>query len=95
MMKSRLSESRVLRCAVRSDKQIAIFYKPTPETSQRVFVITNQEFIILCEECRDKHSMFDPILGQVNSSGFFIIEAGHPTIQRILRKMSIWEKEII
>jgi len=101
-----LPPSRLFKCVVRPDKNIALFYKPKENISLRAFVLSKNDLLKVINNARDKKSLVDPCVNgyplQSNPAlksgdiatyklGFFTIECTHPTIRRMLRFLKPYE----
>jgi len=86
-----------LKCVVRPDKQIAVFYKPDQQTKLRAFVVTKSTLLRILKDARHKTNLADPNLNYLSKStlklGFFTIEATKTTLKKILKMLEWYEQQ--
>ena len=83
-----LSADRILRCSVRPDDKIAIFYKPNQTTPLKAFITSKEDLKNILNTCKNKKDLTDPYFGDCDLAlGLFTIEGSKQTIQRIIKTL--------
>jgi len=85
-----LNADRILRCSVRPDQKIAIFYKPDQTTPLKAFVTSKEDLKNILNMCKNKKDLTDPYFGECDLAktiGLFTIEGSKQTIQRIIKTL--------
>ena len=88
-----LSADRILRCSVRLDGKIAIFYKP----NQTTFITSKEDLKNILNVCKNKKDLTDPYFGECDLAktlGLFTIEGSKQTIQKIIKTMEKLKLEV-
>jgi len=92
-----LNADRILRCSVRPDQKIAIFYKPDQTTPLRAFIVTKEDLRNIVKKCQNKKDPTDPYFDGYEMAkilGLFSIEGSKQTIQKIIKTMEKLKLEV-
>ena len=87
-----LPAKRVIKCTVRPDRQIALFYKPDMKTQLRAYVVTKGLLSAIMRDCaKDLTDLYFSGSEALQTLGFFTVEGSMAAINRVLKSLELFE----